>query len=461
MKLWKKIFLLIFFIGVFCIGINDYILVEQQHKKNVEQMQEHVLSEFQLFYENYQDSAGAFLYPEKVVDRYVYGNSDVEAALYEENDYVYNSESRFAADYESLLSVEKNERRVKIFNEEGKYYLAAAGVLNDERNMILIYTRDISQIYENRRDHYGQSVILLVIMAVFLMIIAYVFSRWITKPIKKLVNNISGISKGDFNLEFNVKESEDEIGEVEIALSRMQSELRKREEDLELEARNRQRFINGFTHEMNTPLTSVEGYSQMLRSAKLTKEQEVNALDCIIAETRRLQILYEKMKQLCLIPEEELLIENVNLAELCEEIKQELKCQLEEKQITIITEMETKEIQTDREFLRIVLSNVLRNSIIYSELDKKIVIESQRAESGIVVLISDEGNGIPQEKLQNIMEAFFRVDKSRSRKTGGMGLGLTIIAQIMEKLGGEISIESEVKKGTTVKLIFYNLATTL
>ena len=112
-------------------------------------------------------------------------------------------------------------------------------------------------------------------------------------------------------------------------------------------------------------------------------------------------------------------------------------------------------IQGDRRQIKTVLTNILNNAFKYSgESTQSVEIEGKRENETLVIKIKDHGPGIPKEELPFIFEPFYRVDKSRSKKTGGYGLGLSLCKKIMEAHKGDISVESEVGKGTTVILAF-------
>ena len=211
-----------------------------------------------------------------------------------------------------------------------------------------------------------------------------------------------------------------------------------------LEATNeaQRQLIGSMSHELKTPLTAIKGYSETLLSVELSPEQEEKALSYINQESGRLSRLSEKMMELTKLyePECRIALQEVAIRELYEHVKENVGYRLQEKGITLIMEegYQEKHMYLDMDLMTSFLINLINNSIMASE--------------------PDEGCGIPPEEVDKVRKAFYRVDKSRSRKSGNMGLGLALCEQIAAVHHGRMEIESEVGKGT--KIVLYESFTT-
>ena len=163
--------------------------------------------------------------------------------------------------------------------------------------------------------------------------------------------------------------------------------------------------------------------------------------------------MYQKLKELHLMQADGVKTELVRIAEVMVEIREELGYLLEEKKMELKEYYPVQELYTDRMLLYILLSNLIRNSINYSGEEGRVFVTLQQASGQRLLLeVQDWGCGIPRESIERLTEPFYRVDKSRSRKTGGSGIGLYLCSQIVEKLKGTMEIESEEKKGTRVRV---------
>ena len=169
---------------------------------------------------------------------------------------------------------------------------------------------------------------------------------------------------GDYSVVF--PEGNDEIGSLGKAFGKMSRAVEEREEYLRREMERRQQFIEAMTHEMNTPLTSIQGYAQFLLQANCTREQQQVALYNVEAEARRIRDMYQKLKELHLMQADGVKTELVRMPELMVEIREELGYLLEEKEMELKEYYPVQNLYTDRMLLYILLSNLIRNSINYS-----------------------------------------------------------------------------------------------
>ena len=209
-------------------------------------------------------------------------------------------------------------------------------------------------------------------------------------------------------------------------------------------------LIGSMSHELKTPLTAIQGYSETLLAVKLSKEQEDKALHYIHKESARLSRLSEKMMELtelydpdCKIVMEDVLVEDLFLA-----VANSVRHSLKEKEIVLEREGEFfgKKKRMDADLMTSFLINLINNAKMASETGSRIFLGAD-AKS---LWVRDTGCGIAPDELEKVKKAFYRVDQSRSRKSGNMGLGLALCDQIAAAHGGQMKMESKVKAGTKV-----------
>ena len=213
-------------------------------------------------------------------------------------------------------------------------------------------------------------------------------------------------------------------------------------------------LIGGLSHELKTPLTAMKGYSETILKVNISKEQEERALSYIYSECSRLSRLTEKMMYMTKLYNSECKVEleKVNILELVNVVKVAEEHNLSEHNI----KLEILDINPnlnkllDQDLVVSLLINLINNGIQASVEGSNIYIGADEKS----IWVRDEGHGIPAEELANVMKAFYRVDKSRSSKSGNMGLGLSLCHRIAEVHKGTLNIESEEGKGTTVTFIY-------
>lgn len=219
---------------------------------------------------------------------------------------------------------------------------------------------------------------------------------------------------------------------------------------------NQKRFIADVSHELRTPLSILKiDLENKLHSQNLLPN-DINGAKSHLEEVNRMSGLVEDLLVLSRLNEEgRVAPKNINLIELNSVLKNSinhLTPLATEHHVSIKLEYETNNIniETDEHLLNKVINNLLKNAILYNKPNGEVLISSQTESKYVIIKIQDTGIGIPVSDLNKIFERFYRVDKSRSRQTGGSGLGLSIVESSIKTLGGEIQIESKNNVGTTI-----------
>ena len=219
----------------------------------------------------------------------------------------------------------------------------------------------------------------------------------------------------------------------------------------------RKEFVADVSHELKTPITNIKSYAETLLNAEVEEDMRKTFLTVIDDECDRMARIVRELLQLSNFDAEKIewKKENISLNKFIDRIYFKIKISAEEKKQTIIINKYDREIDifADRDGLEQVLFNILTNAIKYTETGGRIELNTVKKGGNVIISISDNGIGIPEEDLKRIFERFYRVDKARARELGGTGLGLPIAKQIVESHGGQIFINSEYNKGTTIDII--------
>ena len=210
-------------------------------------------------------------------------------------------------------------------------------------------------------------------------------------------------------------------------------------------------MMGNLTHELRTPMTAISGYSELLLTAKLSEEDREEALMYINSECKRLEKLSTKMVKLLSVDNEaDISLSKVSAKDLFDITGKAMASKLKEADIELEACQNGESFMVDFDLMTEVLINLTDNAIKASPKGSKIILRA--ADNRIEV--EDFGKGIPAEEREKILEPFYMVDKSRSRKSGGAGLGLALVTTILKKHSCVLDIESEVGKGTRMILQF-------
>ncbi len=219
--------------------------------------------------------------------------------------------------------------------------------------------------------------------------------------------------------------------------------------------RNRQEFTANVTHELKTPLQSIIGSAELLENGLVKPEDTGRFIGNIRKEAARLVSLINDIIRLSQLDENaEPATETVNLLEIAKEVGEVLTVPAAEKNITLTVEGDPCTIFGVRRYIYEIIYNLCDNAIRYNVDGGKVTVEIYREEGHTVVSVSDTGIGIAPEHQSRIFERFYRVDKSHSKETGGTGLGLSIVKHAVQYHSGKVTLESELGKGTTMKVVF-------
>ena len=216
----------------------------------------------------------------------------------------------------------------------------------------------------------------------------------------------------------------------------------------------RRDFVANVSHELRTPLTAIRGYVEALSDGDVTEENSRRFLDIIERHTDRMERLVKDLLRLARLDagQETLEISACDSRNLINAVVTELSSALEQRHqhVDVVVGAGAESLRADPAKLHDVLRNLIANAITYSPERTAIRVETTREGSSVVVAVSDEGPGIPEESLPRVFERFYRVDKSRARDPGGTGLGLAIVKHLVELHNGEVKAENRPTGGARV-----------
>lgn len=282
---------------------------------------------------------------------------------------------------------------------------------------------------------------LTTLLSICLVIIS---TRYIVNPITKLTEATKKLAQGKYNIELHVNRR-DEIGHLANHFSKMAKSLEQLEE-------MRQEFVSNVSHEIQSPLASIQGFAQTLQSDTLSASQRSHYLSIIEDESRRMSLLSKQLLMLASLDKEEDIIEKSTF-DVAAQLKQVLfmtEWSWREKELAIDMKLPSTFIYADQKLLQQVWINLITNSIKFTPQGGSISLRlTQNDHKECHIEIKDTGIGISEHDLPYIFNRFYRADQSRNRKEGSSGLGLAITKKIIDLHHGKIHVESQLGEGTT------------
>lgn len=456
MKLWKKLSLLCSLVLVLAVGACTVLLITQARNKildltyqNAEQKQQALLRSFSnmlLYYHEGGDSKAA----SRSLMKYCFTQfADSEAVLTLDGETLFSSLSIDPRDYltpddssPKRYTGTVGGRQLLIVGSDAR--LPNAIARSHEGGCFIYIVQDITPIYDQIHSLIGRFVLLGAVCIGLGLLLIVLLVRRSLRPLQELQSAASHIAAGNYSERVKAL-STDEVGALAQDFNVMAESVEQRIDELTETAERQRLFIGGVTHEFKTPLTALLLNADSLQNTYLDEEERSTALARIEHQTRWLERLVQKLLKLITLdqtPE----LQPVSVPELLDRVRESTADTLAARGVSLETDCRVEALELDADLMQDVLVNLVDNAGKASREGQTVTLSAD--ETGFAV--RDQGCGIPQEEIDRITEPFYMVDRSRSKKLGGVGLGLALVKKIVKAHGGGLEIESTVGDGTTV-----------
>lgn len=448
-------------VGFFMIRKNFQLSLEAQIKIAIE---ENNLLQSTLEYrllDTIHTSSSKLRYQIKKIGRDVIdkmgGGNEAAFVVYEEKVVVCSEETEEDLCPDSLwrtAPIGKKQYMIVEQQEQQMLYVCATSLVQ-EKKLHIINAHNITEMYQLVEQQRSYFVILLIIVvgccALALLLITYL----LTKPLETLKQTSENFGKGDYESRVYLH-SHDEVGMLAQTYNQMADAVCVHMNELKDMVVRQEQFVADFTHEVKTPMTTIIGYADMLRSKEMSREKQIMAASYIVQEGRRLETMSGKLFSYMNTKYTQIEKQAISVQEFMKEVTACVTPLLAEKKQTLAIKESEGVIYGDYNLLKSVYINLIDNARKASEVGASIIFCAKRVTDGISLAVQDFGVGIAEEHLHRIFDAFYMVDKSRSRQEGGAGLGLSMAFRIIESHGEVLEIESSVGKGTTIWVVFHD-----
>lgn len=342
------------------------------------------------------------------------------------------------------------------FAQQGeKRLLLISGTLPEPfQYYYLNYSCDITQNLSDLAHIQNILLMLAVIFSAITAVVLYIILLGIFRPLEIVSHSSRKIADGQYHERIHIK-GRNEVSLMAENFNRMAMEIEKQVCLLKEEASQKQQFIDNFAHEIRTPLTSVYGYAEYMQKALLSEEEIIESAQAILNEAGYMRKISDSLLELAMLRRYTLCRQKVSLPPLLDSVVQSLRSLMPEKMAEIVCVCEIDVLLGQEDLLRSLLLNLGGNAIkACPAVGGVIRFEAKEKDGHTVISVTDNGCGISEENISKVTEPFYRVDKARSRQTGGVGLGLALCKQIVSVHGAQMQIDSKPGHGTRVELIF-------
>lgn len=348
-----------------------------------------------------------------------------------------DSIERYHLSEETMYSLEKGKTSVFHINNREKFSFTMPIALVKTGDSYIVGELMLNNLGFNVRHFTVTTNIMSIIIGSILFLLV---GKMIVRPIRKLTKATERVATGDFNIDLE-NHRKDELGTLISSFNTMAKELK----TIEI---LRNDFISDISHEFKTPLTSIEGYTKLLKVCD--EEERYEYIDIITEETNRLSTLAINILTLNKIENENtpIYMEEFSMDEQIRKAILLLESKWCEKDIEFEIDLETIQYRGNQNLIYQVWVNLIDNGIKFSPKGQIVEIKLYKEQTKVIFSIKDNGIGIPKEKENRIFEKFYKEDKSRN--TEGNGLGLSIVKKIIDMHKGKIYLDFDIENGTKI-----------
>lgn len=352
-----------------------------------------------------------------------------------------------------IKNLKNNQKKSILKKSSSKYYVYTIEPVSIGSNQFYIENKyDVTSLFQMRNSQiqtYLKSTAVLLCLGIVLV---YVISSWLMKPIKRLSEGLKEVTQDNVYSQLEVT-GDDEIADVMIDFNGMSIHLSQTLDELNETIEKQKIFIGDFSHELKTPLTSIIGYGDLIRSKKLSEEELILYSNAIVEEGKRLENISMKLMNLTVLKQNTCTMSPIPATLFFDRIQQGIQLLLDQHHITLTMDITPSTIYIDSDLMKTVFYNLIDNSRKAIVSNGHIEIKGFIEDKNYHITLTDNGCGIPKEEIDKLTQAFYIVDKSRSRKNGGAGLGLSIVDTIIKAHHATMYINSVVNQGTTIEII--------
>lgn len=301
--------------------------------------------------------------------------------------------------------------------------------------------------------------IIYVIASIVILLLAWRFYRRMLRktlaPLDSVIASVSEVSVDNLDEPIVIADAQADIAKLVASTNELKVRLHDSFQTIEENQLKLQQFVSDASHELKTPLTTIQGYSEILLRGKLDNPEKIRySLESMLDQTKRLTYIVNELLELSKLDRKvQMGKAELNLNDVLEDIFPLLKMIQEGRELKLVIGG-IPNVLMNRKKIEQVILNIVQNAIFHSDPKTPIMIRTYQENEKVVLAITDHGEGIAEEHLPLIFDRFYRIDTDRSRESGGTGLGLAICQEIMHAHNGEIDVQSIVGKETTFFIRF-------
>ncbi len=456
MKLWKKIYLVALVVTVVCVNIGIFGIFKVTYTQMLNAEKKHSEAEFgivrQAIASNIEEMEKSTQLNQDYFGRFIKAYN----SYYDENTLIGGIYQKESVNAEALPDqILTGDSGILLNHGDNTCIYVYGSVDLEHPDYRLVMQRSLTDFDDTWDTLWPVYIAGSLVLSIGISIILAFSVRNVMKPVSDISNAVTDIAGGNLSRRVTVKGS-NELSRLGSQLNNMTAALENNMNQLEEETRKKEQLINNLTHEMNTPITSIQGFAQYMQIGNLKAAEYQECSEYILNETSRLKNISETLLEMARLDNMKVTKKSFSVAAMAQRISGLYTQECYNRGIQLNMNCESKSFYGNETLLESLIRNLIVNSMHALEnIDNPLISVNISGIDELLIEVKDNGCGIPEYAIDNIFDPFYRVSKSRSRASGGSGLGLAFVKTITAIHNGTIEVLSKEKCGTEMIVRLY------
>lgn len=454
MKLWQRVYLVALIVITLVVNVGFFGIIYFTYNQMLQEEKNRCITEFVILKENISSDIAQ-------MEKNISLNVEYFSKFLNAYNSYYKSDTLLFGVVDNVV-VGAQENREQLPNEngvyikdEGKTTIYISQILDDNHQNYRIIMRrtldDFDKIWDTLKPLY---IVGGIVLSLGVSLLLALLVRIVLKPMDKLEQAAKMVETGDWSARVHIKGNH-ELAQLGNQFNAMAGSVEENITKLQKMSDEKQELINNLAHEMNTPITSIQGLADYLRMSELSEDERNECLGYISNESIRLKEISAVLLSMAKMQSpEDITKTKFSIKNMCNRLENVYIKEFTKQNVKLQISCEVECIQANEALIESLLRNLITNAYNAVLGRKNPLVEARifAEKSVLKIQVSDNGCGIEEEHISHIFEPFYRVDKSRSREMGGSGLGLPFVKKIVELHNGNIEVSSKINEGTEFRI---------
>lgn len=454
MKLWQRVYLVALIVITLVVNVGFFGIIYFTYNQMLQEEKNRCITEFVILKENVSSDIAQMEKSISLNEEYFSKFIIAYNSYYKNDTLLFGVVDNMVVGNQKMREQLPDENGVYIKDEE-KTTIYISQIMDDNHQNYRIVMRrtldDFDKIWDTLKPLY---IVGGIVLSLGVSLLLALLVRIVLKPMDKLEQAAKEVEAGEWSSRVHIKGNH-ELAKLGNQFNAMAGSVEENITKLQKMSDEKQELINNLAHEMNTPITSIQGFADYMKMSDLSEDERNECLGYISNESIRLKEISAVLLSMAKMQSpEDITKTKFSIKNMCNRLENIYTKEFAKENVKLQISCEVEYMQANEALIESLLRNLITNAYNAVLGRKNPLVEARifAEKSVLKIQVSDNGCGIEEEHISHIFEPFYRVDKSRSREMGGSGLGLPFVKKIVELHNGNIEVSSKINEGTEFRI---------